>query len=197
MSSSNSTFVNGQSIPSMNRSSSLTFPTLSSGSPSRNWFQRRRPTYTNIGMSQVVDVKAWGAVGDGKTDDTAVLNSILDRAANMSSIVYFPFGVYKITDTLLVPVGSRIIGQAWSQIMATGTKFSDELKPRVAVKVGNIGDVGIIEIQSMMFTVSGPTAGVILMQWNVHESTQGSAGMWGMYYTKDPFQPYLPCGMDS
>lgn len=42
-----------------------------------------------------------------------------------------------------------------------------------------IQDVGIIEMQSMMVTVSGPTAGAVLMEWNVHESMQGSAGLWG------------------
>jgi polygalacturonase len=59
-----------------------------------------------------MDVEEWGAVGDGVTDDGPVLNSILDRAANLSAIVYFPFGVYYIRDTLHVPVGSWIIGQA-------------------------------------------------------------------------------------
>ena len=49
----------------------------------------------------------------------------------------------------------------------------------MAVQVGKEGDVGIVEIQNMMFTVSGPTAGAVLMEWNVHESTQGSAGLWG------------------
>lgn len=177
VSSTDVSFVNGQNIPRMNRSSSLT---TSDAFSQPNFFQRHRPAYTDIGMSQVIDVKEWGAAGDGVHDDTAVLNSILDRAANMSSIVFIPFGVYIITDTLQVPVGSRIVGQVWSQIMATGPKFQDDKNPRVAVKVGHPGDVGIIEIQSMMFTVSGPTAGAILMEWNVHESTQGSAGMWGM-----------------
>lgn len=101
----------------------------------------------------------------------------------MSSIVFFPFGSYVITDTLRIPVGSRIVGQAWSQIMAKGAKFQDALNPRVAVQVGMDGDIGIIEIQDMMFTVSGPTAGAILVEWNVHESTQGSAGLWGKHYT--------------
>lgn len=40
--------------------------------------------------------------------------------------------------------------------------------------VGNIGDSGVIEISDMMWTVKGGTAGAILMQWNVHESTKGS-----------------------
>ncbi|KAF4153480.1 hypothetical protein CNMCM6069_000690 [Aspergillus lentulus] len=173
-----SAFMNGQNIPAMNRSSALT----RDGFVVPSFFQRRRPTYRDIGMSQIIDVKAWGAAGDGKSDDTAVLNSILDRAANMSSIVFFPFGVYVIKDTLRIPLGSRIIGQAWSQIMATGPKFQDEQNPRVAVQVGRSGDVGIIEIQSLMFTVSGPTAGAVLLEWNVHESSQGSAGMWDSHF---------------
>jgi hypothetical protein len=34
--------------------------------------------------------------GDGSTDDTVILNSVLSYAANLSSVVYFPFGVYKV-----------------------------------------------------------------------------------------------------
>ncbi|KAI9371139.1 pectin lyase-like protein [Aspergillus egyptiacus] len=177
-SSTNSVFYNGQEVPAMNRSSALTVD----GYFKPNFFQRRRPTYSDIGMNQIIDVKAWGAVGDGQTDDAPVLNSILDRAANMSAIVFFPFGVYVIQDTLHVPVGSRIIGQAWSQIMAKGPNFQNELEPHVAVQVGKPGDIGIIEIQSMMFTVSGPTAGAVLVEWNVHESTQGSAAMWDSHF---------------
>jgi hypothetical protein len=30
----------------------------------------------------------------------------------------------------------------------------------------------------MMFTGSGPTAGAVFMEWNIHESEQGSAAMW-------------------
>lgn len=47
------------------------------------------------------------------------------------------------------------------------------------IKVGNEGDSGIVEIQDLMFTNEGPTAGLIAMEWNVAGSTQGSAAMWG------------------
>jgi hypothetical protein len=104
---------------------------------------------------------------------------ILDTAANLSSIVYFLFGVYMVKDTLKVPLGSRIISQAWSQIMGTGPKFQNELKPRAVVKVGEPGNISIVEIEDMLFTVSSKTAGAVLMEWNMHESTQGSAGLWG------------------
>ncbi|KAK9605383.1 hypothetical protein V6Z94_009991 [Aspergillus fumigatus] len=127
-------------------------------------FTRRRPQYADIGHSQVFDVTSHGAKGDGVTDDTINLNSVFTVAVNLSSIVYIPHGVYKVTDTLKIPKGSRIIGQAWSQIMATGPKFQDADDPHVAVQVGHEGDIGIVEIQDLLFTVSGPTAGAVLVE---------------------------------
>ncbi|KAH2862561.1 hypothetical protein KXV31_006689, partial [Aspergillus fumigatus] len=168
-------FINGQDIPVMNRTDAL-IGTNAYVKP--NLYTRRRPRYDSLRAGEVVNVKTLGAKGDGKTDDTVVLNNILSQAANLSSVVYFPFGVYVIKDTLRVPVGSRIIGQAWSQIMATGPKFEDMKNPHVAVQVGQPGDTGIVEIQDMMFTVSGATAGAILVEWNIHESSKGSAAMW-------------------
>ncbi|KAK3291667.1 pectate lyase superfamily protein-domain-containing protein [Chaetomium fimeti] len=146
--------------------------------PRPKLFHRTRPSYADPGDSQIFDVKTLGAQGDGTTDDTAVLNRILDVAANVSGIVYFPHGIYVISDTLEVPVGSRILGQAWSQIMATGANFEDMANPRAAVRVGTAGSVGVMEIQCMLFTVRGPTAGAVVVEWNIHESAQGSAGMW-------------------
>ncbi|KAJ5553987.1 hypothetical protein N7513_003946 [Penicillium frequentans] len=175
-----SRFVSGANLLAMNRSSALVGNTTYN--IQSNFFTRRRPKYDDPGNTQVLDVKALGAKGDGVADDTTVLNSILTRAANMSSIVYFPHGIYVIKDTLKIPRNSRILGQAWSQIMATGSKFEDVERPHVAVKVGNDGDVGIVEIQDLLFTVSGPTAGAVLLEWNVHESTQGSAGLWDSHF---------------
>ncbi|KAK3937477.1 pectate lyase superfamily protein-domain-containing protein [Diplogelasinospora grovesii] len=173
-------FINGQVISTPTRPAPLVGTTSDGSQP--NYFSRRRPSYASLGNSQLVDVKAYGAAGDGVTDDTAVLNFILSFAANLSAIVYFPQGVYVVSDTLNVPAGSRIIGQAWPQIMAAGSKFQDVRNPHVAVQVGDYGSVGIVEIQCMMFTVRGPTAGAVLMEWNVHESSQGSAGLWDSHF---------------
>ncbi|KAI0453722.1 hypothetical protein F5B21DRAFT_515157 [Xylaria acuta] len=38
------------------------------------------------------------------------------------------------------------------------------------------------KIQDVMFTTQGPTAGLILMEWNVAESEQGSAAMWDSHF---------------
>lgn len=65
--------------------------------------------------------------------------------------------------------------------MATGVKFQHANSPKVAVQVGKVGDIGVIEIQHMTFTVAGPTAGAIVVEWNVHEISQGSVGLWGKF----------------
>ena len=50
------------------------------------------------------------------------------------------------------------------------------------VQVGNVGDVGSVEIQDMLFTTKGGTAGAVLMEWNIQASSPGSAAMWGETY---------------
>jgi hypothetical protein len=142
-----------------------------------NFFTRRRPKYDNLGNTHILDVKALGAKGDGKSDDTTVPKSVLTRAANMFSIVYFPHDIYVVRYTLKTPRSPRIVGQARSQIMATGPKFEDTRSPRVAVKVGNGDDMGVVKFQDLLFTVSSPTAGAVLVEWNVLESIQGLAGL--------------------
>jgi hypothetical protein len=173
-----SSFINGANISPMNRTDSLLSTELAYVKP--NFYTRRRPKYIDIGQSQIINLKTAGAKGDGMTDDTTALNSIFAAAANMSSIVYVPYGVYIVTNTVKIPVGSRIIGQAWPQIMGKGKNFQDQLHARPVVQVGEVDESGVVEIQDMMFTVSGATAGAILVQWNVHEITRGSAGLWGM-----------------
>ncbi|KAI3217532.1 hypothetical protein DTO012A9_10271 [Penicillium roqueforti] len=54
----------------------------------------------------------------------------------------------------------------------------DAEDPRVTVRVSASGNVGIVEIQDLLFTVSSPTAGAILVEWNVEQSVKGSAAMW-------------------
>jgi glucan 1,3-beta-glucosidase len=44
-------------------------------------------------------------------------------------------------------------------------------------RVGNEGETGVVEISDLMFTTRGTTAGAVLMEWNVHEESQGSVAM--------------------
>ena len=63
----------------------------------------------------------YGAVGDGKADDTAAIQKALEdvrRIASPKKVLYFPAGVYRITDTLKLdrlshnePLGMSITGE--------------------------------------------------------------------------------------
>jgi hypothetical protein len=46
------------------------------------------------------------------------------------------------------------------------------------LKVGSPGAVGDVEMQDLLFTTRGPTAGAILVEWNIRAKTAGSAGLW-------------------
>jgi parallel beta-helix repeat protein len=60
--------------------------------------------------SGVISVLAYGAVGDGVTDDTAELQAAITAAATVAGTVLIPPGTYKISDALTVPAGVTITG---------------------------------------------------------------------------------------
>ena len=62
--------------------------------------------------SQSFDVRAYGAVGDGKVDSTRAINAAIDAASRGGGgVVFFPRGRYLISDTLVVPPDVRIKGE--------------------------------------------------------------------------------------
>lgn len=139
-----------------------------------NIFARSKPTYSDKGLGDFVVVTSKGVKNDGTGDQADAINKILTDAASSGKIVYFPAGIYLVEDTIEIPVGSIIVGEAWPQIVGTGSKFQDESQPKVVVQVGKPGDSGKVEISDMLWSVKGPTAGAIVMEWNVHQDSQGS-----------------------
>ncbi|KXJ84885.1 pectate lyase superfamily protein-domain-containing protein [Microdochium bolleyi] len=151
---------------------------MGSGLPQVRLYTRRRPSYGDLGGFQMMDAREHGAHGDGETRDDLVLNAILRTAANLSAVVYLPYGIYRLEDTLDVPIGTRLIGQAWPQLMAVGSNFNNATATRPAVRVGQPGEQGIVEMQGLTFISQGPAVGAVLLEWNIHEAGQGSAGLW-------------------
>jgi hypothetical protein len=73
-------------------------------------------------FADVVNVKDFGAVGDGVADDTAAIQAALDSQQS----ILLPTGTYRITSELVFKIGSKLIGQGnWSGVastdIATGT----------------------------------------------------------------------------
>ena len=48
-------------------------------------------------FKDVINVKDFGAKGDGVTDDTQAISSAISAASNFNSRVFFPLGTYKIS----------------------------------------------------------------------------------------------------
>ncbi|KAJ3169315.1 hypothetical protein HK101_011499 [Irineochytrium annulatum] len=172
--SSSATTVNGNFAPGSKPASLLS---------GNRFFTRARPEYEGYPASAFVSVKDFGAKGDGRADDTAALQSVINNNAGCK-IIYIPAGTYLVTSTLFVPVNTRIVGEAWSTLMGTGSAFSSASNPTPVVRVGNSGDQGLVELSDLIISTRGPAPGALLVQWNVHERSghQGEAGMWDVQF---------------
>ncbi|KAI1823550.1 glycoside hydrolase family 55 protein [Xylaria intraflava] len=147
------------------------------------------PNYADKTVDDFINVKdpsqngGRTVLGDNTIDEVGVLNEILQMAADLGKIVYFPFGLYRVDDTLLIPKGSQIVGEAWATITGSGSNFADESNPRPIVSVGNSGDVGVAQIQDMRFTVSGVLPGAIVLQFNIAGTNPGDVAIWNSLVT--------------
>lgn len=110
---------------------------------------------------------------------SAFTNAII---ASPNDVVYFDHGAYLITSTVKVPKDIKITGEIWPLIMAGGsTSFKDQANPAPVFQVGQPGDTGSVEMSDLIFETAGPQPGAIMIEWNVAETSQGSAGMWDVH----------------
>jgi glucan 1,3-beta-glucosidase len=150
---------------------------LASGSS--NYYTKSKPQYETVSSSDVVSVRSSGAKGDGTTDDTAAIQSALNSAASAGKVVFFDFGLYVVTDTIYIPPGSKVVGESYATILASGSKFTSIDSPYPVVQVGKSGDTGTIEWSDMIVSTKGATAGAILIEYNL-DGDQGS-GLWDVH----------------
>lgn len=84
-----------------------------------------KTTYSMI-LGAPVNVLDYGAIGDGVTDDTAAIQAAIDSLGAPSSAssgtVYFPRGIYKITDSIYLNYGTCLqgAGSFATKILADG-----------------------------------------------------------------------------
>jgi glucan 1,3-beta-glucosidase len=145
------------------------------------YYQRSKPSYADLASSAFTPVRAGGAKGDGKTDDTAALQKVITAAAAAGKVVYFDAGTYIVTSTLIIPPNSKIVGEGYPVIMSSGSFFTNVSSPKVVVQIGNPGDSGIVEWSDMMVSTKGAQAGAILIQWNLASPSGSPSGMWDVH----------------
>src|SRR3989338_2706003 len=72
------------------------------------------------GVVDVVNVKDYGAVGDGVTDDTEAIQAAFNSFTDKYGTLYFPSGTYKITNTLTLPTNSSAENHTGLAIQGVG-----------------------------------------------------------------------------
>ena len=70
-----------------------------------------------------VDVRTYGAVGDGTTDDTVAIQAALDQAKK----IYIPGGYTFIASNLTLSTGNQIYGDGWKSIIKHQAAATDHL----------------------------------------------------------------------
>ncbi|KAB8237024.1 glycoside hydrolase family 55 protein [Aspergillus alliaceus] len=168
--------VEGQTVTTKRSSSLLSGDKYYTVSP---------PTYQEYGVNEVLNVKTVSSrpvLGDGQTDDTANINKILSENKDCK-VIYFPAGTYIVTDTIFVPSGTRIIGDAFaSTISAVGSNFQDSASARVMVRMGYPGDIGVLQMSDMILTVGDILPGCQMVEVNIAGNRPGDVGLWNTHF---------------
>lgn len=116
--------------------------------------------------------------GDGTTDDTQALQAAIIASAQQSKILFLDHGDYKVTSTVYVPGNAKIVGESFSVILASGSYFSNMDDPKPVLQVGYAGESGTVELSDMIMSTQGPTAGAILVEYNLASPSSHPSGLW-------------------
>lgn len=124
-------------------------------------------------LDDMATVRAFGAVGDGVTDDTAAINRALFQLycvqANTAvrRALIFPAGVYRVSSTLNIPSYAKLVGEgADSTVFRLDSSSESAYLARYADSLGqtgaNIGNAGAtpprnIEISGITFETAADT----------------------------------------
>jgi len=133
----------------------------------------------------VIDVTAYGATGNGVTDDTAAIQAAIDAAeATKGGTVHFPAGTYRISGTLTVEASAvYLVGQGAEQ-----SNITTHSATATILRLGNgknpISQVGV---EGFSFRTS-PTRALGAVGIDIN-------GAGGSSYIRDCYFFYQPIGI--
>lgn len=106
---------------------------------------------------QVFNVRAYGATGNGTTDDTAAIQAANDAAEAVHGLLFFPAGTYLITSTLRIRFPVRWEGEfsaSNSKTDSTIIKANAALDPMILIGHSNV-EIDHIRIDANAEAVEG------------------------------------------
>ncbi|EUC49001.1 glycoside hydrolase family 55 protein [Bipolaris oryzae ATCC 44560] len=146
------------------------------------FYERSKPSYGDVPLSQFLSARDLGATGNGRTDDTAALNAAILRAKEEGKILFLDAGYYKVTSTIYVPPGSIIVGEPITAvILSSGPFFNSMADPQPVVRIALPGETGRVEISDLIVSTQGQQAGAILYEYNLGTYNQEPAGLWDVH----------------
>ncbi|KAK4096079.1 glycoside hydrolase family 55 protein [Parathielavia hyrcaniae] len=145
------------------------------------FYERSKPQYENLPLSEFVSARDAGAVGDATTDDTDALNALFASAAAANKVVFLDAGMYLVTETVHIPAGSRIFGEAFPVILSSGAFFASASDPQPVVQVGTPGSSGRVEWSNTILSTRGAQPGAILLQYHLASPASHPSGLWDVH----------------
>ena len=152
------------------------------------YYTASKPQYNSLAASSVVSARSSGAKGDGNTDDTAALQSGINAAASAGKLFWLDYGIYKVTNTITIPPGAKIAGEAYPIIMSSGSKFASQSSPLAVVRIGNAGQSGTVALSDFVVSTQGAQGGAILIEYNLVSPAGSPSGMWDVHTRIGGFQ---------
>lgn len=108
-------------------------------------------TFRVLHQQTTINVKDFGAVGDGTSNDTAAIQNALDSVGLTGGTVYLPKGHYLISNTLTMLNGTTMLGDGEESTFIT-------MDPSVTDKHGiTADDAGSLAFEGFLLT--GPSSG--------------------------------------
>lgn len=90
--------------------------------------------------AQAVNVKSFGAVGDGVTDDTTSINAAITSALSNGSTIQWPVGTYLVTGNLQDFMSARHIGSGVISSGGNSYRIRPEMAEKNTIHVSAAGD---------------------------------------------------------
>lgn len=106
---------------------------------------------------RAINVKWFGAKGDGVTDDTAAINALITEIGSNKYSIYFPSGIYKISSNITIPSNIKIIFDNEAKIsLQMGIAFT--INGAIEAGLYQIFDVvsGIVDLRNALITCAYP-----------------------------------------